>query len=76
MDFLCDAIDLKQSVEGTLKVLGKYLTTVWDEVHFIVNLHIVYPPGKSFLPQGKSVALSQAEQLPKLTPSFSVNPLF
>ena len=23
MDFLCDAIDLKQLVEGTLKVLGK-----------------------------------------------------
>ena len=32
MHFLCDAIDLKQSVEGTLK-------TVLDEIHFIVNLY-------------------------------------
>ena len=39
MNFLCNAIDLKQSVEGNLKVQGKYLKTVLDEVHFIVNLH-------------------------------------
>ena len=39
MHFLCDAIDLKQSVEGTLKVLRKSLTTVLDEVHFIANLY-------------------------------------
>ena len=38
MHFLCDAIDLKQSVEGTMKVLGKSLKTILDEVHFIVNL--------------------------------------
>ena len=37
--FLCDAIDLKQSVEGTLKVLGKSLKSVLDEAHFIVNLY-------------------------------------
>ena len=36
MHFLCDAIDLKQSVEGTLK-------TVLDEVHFIVNLYSFLP---------------------------------
>ena len=39
MHFLCDAIDLKQSVEGTLEVLGKSLKTVLDEVHLIVNLY-------------------------------------
>ena len=40
MHFLCNAIDLKRSVEGTLKVKGKYLTTVvLDEVPFTVNLH-------------------------------------
>ena len=32
MHFLCDAIDLKQLEEGTLK-------TFLDEGHFIVNLH-------------------------------------
>ena len=37
--FLIDAIDLKQSVEGTLKVYGKSLTTVLNEVHSIVNLY-------------------------------------
>ena len=39
MHFLCDAIVLKHSVEGTLKVYGKSLTTVLDQVHFIVNLY-------------------------------------
>ena len=39
MHFLCDAIDLKQWVEGTLKVQGKSLTTALDEVHFTVNLY-------------------------------------
>ena len=39
MHFLCDAKDLKQPVEGTLKVYGKSLATVLDEVHFIVNLY-------------------------------------
>ena len=39
MHFLCNTIDLKQSVELTLKVQGKSLATVLDEVHFIVNLH-------------------------------------
>ena len=35
--FLCDTIDLKPSVEGTLKLQGKSLTTDLDDVHFIVN---------------------------------------
>ena len=39
MHFLCDATDLKQSVEGTLEGSGKSLATVLDEVHFIVNLY-------------------------------------
>ena len=39
MHFLCDVTDLKQSVEATLSVKGKSLTTVLDEVHFIVNLY-------------------------------------
>ena len=39
MHFLCDAIDLKQSVEGTLNMEGKSLTTFWDEGHFIANLY-------------------------------------
>ena len=39
MQFLCDAIDLNLSVESTLKVWGKSLTTVLDDAHFIVNLY-------------------------------------
>ena len=38
MHFLYDAIDLKESVVGILKLWRKSLTTVLDEVHFIVNL--------------------------------------
>ena len=44
MDFLCDAIDLKQSVKNTLKVWGKYLTSVLDELQFIVNLYSFFLP--------------------------------
>lgn len=58
----------QQSVEDTLNVLRKSLKTVPDESHFIVNLYslhpITSPPDKPFLPQGKSYAPSQAEQLP------------
>ena len=39
MHILCDAIDLKQSGEGTFKVQGKFLTTIWDKVHFTANLY-------------------------------------
>ena len=49
MHLLCEAIDWKQSVEGSLKVLGKSLKTVLNEVHFIVNLYSFLPP----VPQGK-----------------------
>ena len=37
--FWCNAIELKQAVEGTLQVLRKPLATVLDEVHFTVNLY-------------------------------------
>ena len=30
---------MKQSVKGTLKVMGKSLKTALDEVHFVVNLY-------------------------------------
>ena len=57
-----------QSVEDTLTLLRKSLKVVLDEVHFIVTLYslhpITSPPDKPFLPQGKSYAPSQAEQLP------------
>ena len=49
-------------MEGTLKVLGKSLKTVLDEVHFIVNLYSC-PQGKPFRPH--LLAPSQGEQLPK-----------
>ena len=56
MHFLSDAIDFKQSVEGTFK-------TVFDEAHFIVDLY-------SFLPlvPWQTLPPSQAEQLLKLPP--------
>ena len=81
MYFLCDTIDLRRSVEGTLKVQGKFLTTVLDEVHFIVNLYsfplpLVSQTNASF-PKVIHFSTSQAEQLPKLSYSFcSVNPSF
>ena len=43
MHFLCDAIDMKLSVEGTLKVQGEFLTNALDQFHFIVNLYSPYP---------------------------------
>ena len=80
MDFLCDAMDLKQSVGGTLKVLGKSLTTVLDEVHFIFNLSSfplpLVPQSKPFLPQGKSFAPLPGRATSKTPLSFSVSPSF
>ena len=66
MLFLCDAIDLKQSVEGTFKVLGKTLTAVLDKVYFIVNLYsfplpLVSQENPSF-PKVSHLPPSQAEQ--------------
>ena len=71
MHFLCDAIDLKLSVEGTLKVFGKSLKTVLDEVHFLVNLYSFRTPGpqsNSSFAKVSHLPPSQAEQLPKLPP--------
>ena len=80
MHFLCDAIDLKQSVGGSLKVLGKSLTTVLDEVHSIFNLSSfplpLVPKSKLFLPQGKSFASLPSRTTSKTPLSFSVSPLF
>ena len=54
----------KQSVGGVLKNFGKYLKTVSNEVHFMVNLYsfpyrqspgqTLFPSGKSFLPLPRS----------------------
>ena len=70
MQFLCDAIDLKQSVEGTLNVLGKPLTTVLNEVLFIVNLYSFPCPSlqKPSFPKISHLPPSQVEQLAKLPP--------
>ena len=80
MHFLCDAIDLKQSGEGTPKVERKSLRTVLDTVHFIVILYIFSLPlilqANPSFPKVSHLPHSQAEQLPKLPFSFSVNPLF
>ena len=80
MHFLCDAIDLKQSVGGSLKVLGKSLTTVLDEVHSIFNLSSfplpLVPKSKLFLPQGKSFASLPSRTTSKTPLSFSVSPTF
>ena len=52
----------------------------WMKFIFIVNLYsfppTTGPPGKSFLPQGKSFAPFHAEQLPKLPHIFLLTPLF
>ena len=77
MHFLCDAIDFqKQLVESTLKVLGKSLKTVLDEVHFIVNsysspLHLVLQVNPSF-PKVSYQPPSQVEQLSKLPPPLEI----
>ena len=60
----------KQSIADALKVLGKCLKAVLDEVHFIVNLYSFSlppsPPGKPFLSPCKLFVPSQLKQLPKL----------
>ena len=79
MHFLCDAIDLKQSVEGTLKVQGKFLTTVLDEIHFIINLYSfplpLVPQAKPFFLKVSLLPSSQAEQLPN-PPKISLKDTF
>ena len=59
--FLCDAIDLEQSMEGTLKIYGKSLTTVLDEVHFIVNLNSFLLP----LVSKKNPSFARVSHLPQ-----------
>ena len=76
----CDAVDLKQSVEGTLKLKGKSLTTVLHEVHFIVNLYSFSPTpgplGKLFLRQNRSFVPLPDGTTSKTPTSFSAIPLF
>ena len=64
MHYLCDAIDLKQSLEGNL-------TAVLDEVRFIANLHSFLPlvrqENPSF-PKVSHLQPTQAKQLSKLPP--------
>ena len=76
----CGAKDLKQSVEGTLKLKGKSLTTVLHEVHFIVNLYSfllpLVPQANSFFVKIGHLSPSQTEQLPKLPPFFLLAPCF
>ena len=73
----CSAIQYivskKQPVASTHEVLAESSETVFDEAHFIVNLHSflqllalsrhTFPPSESFVP------IPQAEQLPKLLSS-------
>ena len=69
MHFLCDAIDLKQSVEGTLK-------TVLDEVHFIVNLYSFLPlinQANLCFPKVSHLSPSQEEKLSNLPPSRHID---
>ena len=64
MHYLCDAIDLKQSLEGTL-------TTVLDEVYFIANLHSflpLVPQANPSFPKVSHLQPTQAKQLSKLPP--------
>ena len=72
MHFLFDGIDLKQSVEGTRKVLGKHLKTVLDEVYFIVNLYNFplspFPQANPSFFKVSHLPPSQAKQLPKFPP--------
>ena len=56
----------EQSMGGALKVLGKFLKTVLDKVHFICYCPTPSSPGKLSFPAGKSFVLSQIKQLPKL----------
>ena len=78
MHLLCDAIDLKQLVESTLKVQEKSLTAVLDEVYSIVNLYSSpyswFP--RQTRPEGMSSAPSQAEQLLKLPPISLLTSIF
>ena len=76
MHFLFNTIDFqKQSVESTLKVLGKSLETVLDEVHFTVNRYNspipLVPPRKPFLLQRKSFASLPGRKTSKTLPSSS-----
>ena len=67
--FLWDAIDLKQSVEGALKVQEKSLTAALNEVHFVVNLYSFSLP---LVPQEK-ILFSKVTHLFHLTSKATPN---
>ena len=70
----------KQSMEGALKVLGKSLKTVLDEVRFILNLYSfalpLSAPGKPLLPACKSFALLPGRATPPLLDTSAKFALF
>ena len=62
-------VNFQKSVRNSLKVLAKSLKIVFDEVHFIVNMHsfILFPSlTRQTLSPSKSFATSMAQQLLKL----------
>ena len=77
MRFLFDAIDLKQSVKGTIEVLGKFLKTVLDKVHFIDKLYSFHLPPvcqeNSSFPKISHLPASHVEQLLKLLPPLDTS---
>ena len=76
MHFVCDAIDLKQSKEVSLKLQGTSLADVLDEVFFIVNLYSFLLP----LVLQENLSFTKVSYLPRTThktPSlFFCEPLF
>ena len=70
----------KQSMGGALKVLGKSLKTVLDEVRFILNLYSfalpLSAPGKPLLPACKSFALLPGRATPPLLDTSAKFALF
>ena len=59
-------VNFQKSVRSALKVLAKSLKIVFDEVHFIVNMHSFILSPRQTLSPGKSFATSMAQQLLKL----------
>ena len=69
-----------KGLEVTLKVYAKSLTTVLNEVHFILNLYSfplpLVPQANPSFAEVSHLPPSQAEQLPKLPSLFLLTPLF
>ena len=80
MHLLRDAIDLKQSLKGTIKVLGKSLTEFFDKVYFIVDLYGFPLPlveqANPFFPMVSHLPQLSDRRISKPNPYFSFNPSF